>query len=102
MTDEINGNEQNIVKKKHYPPSYYRYHGLHKTISITYDIETYKRIMKCFGGTGEIKQVLLNIASGKDVNVDVTRELEALQKKYDALMKSNKILISRLHDENED
>lgn len=85
-----------MSENKKYPPSYYRYHHMHKSLTLTFDNKEYDKIIAYYGGTAEIKKVLLNMASENPVNIEVSNELTILREKYDKLLKINKILIDKL------
>jgi hypothetical protein len=89
---------KNMVEEKHYPPSYYRYRTVHKGITITYGLDEYNKVMEYFGGSSEIKRVLLEMSNGKNINPEIQNELALLREKYNQLLKTNKILIDKLKD----
>jgi len=86
------------TKKNRYPPSYYRYHHVHKTISISYDISDYTKIIEFFGSPKQIKEALLNIAQGNKIDVNLNKELEDLRTKYNNLLRANKVLIEKMQE----
>lgn len=95
MTKET---ESNIENKKHHTPSYYRYKVNHKSISISYERDDYDKIISHFGNISEIRKFLLNIANGQSINSDLQSALDAMRKRCDGLLRTNKWLIKDLNE----